>query len=506
MSRALKAIGLIALCALASACAQGEEPTCWGDIVNNIPNTTSLYDENPVEVEDITDTIRAYHGQRCVEKTNDEYALGIALQVGNGITKFPSWADRGTVIPNGWSGTVAGHDGDIGQIAMGFIDVAYQNGLLRWIAYAAFGDGDRKTHYEFCFTYTVVVWNSQRIDAQVHEPDKTSLCLQRLPGETALSETTTVIEEPAFANKAAVAVVPRVWGFLSKKLRLLQVAYNLDHAEPWAANAPFDPLIGFDRVTYGSQFVYRDDDPKVDVKAGDLAAAIGGNDVRVVQPPFSIVPWEGWGGQYPVCQGLPTTQSAVMKIGRLPFAFAVPVLTGWDLHFACKGYNVEGAGVQINHFTYEDDPSGTGKLMTIDVESMLRDHDQGRQFASAAKVNVLGFSLLPLPDLTVVKQSSNPVDLCRRDASGKLVIGIENVAEPLKAKSKTLVHFQNGVDQVADTMPIGKGQIVNVTVPIPSNCYNPHCPFDVHANRPQQNPPILESNFNNNFAHGECRQ
>lgn len=71
----------------------------------------------------------------------------------------------------------------------------------------------------------------------------------------------------------------------------------------------------------------------------------------------------------------------------LPFDYAVPPLTGWDLRHDCRGdRDLLEAGVWLNHFNYhkeEDDPTGT---LEVQVSSVFQDdgdasHDASHRFS-----------------------------------------------------------------------------------------------------------------------------
>src|SRR6185295_16773970 len=93
---------------------------------------------------------------------------------------------------------------------------------------------------------------------------------------------------------------------------------------------------------------------------------------------------------------------------NLPFGFAIPMLTGWELSYFCADEYVQAMGVWIEDFSYD---RTTGKLSAT-VKSVIADVNADEGFRSRIKLSVLGLTT-KLPDLVIV-QPDQTQHFCRR--------------------------------------------------------------------------------------------
>ena len=87
---------------------------------------------------------------------------------------------------------------------------------------------------------------------------------------------------------------------------------------------------------------------------------MGGNDVGVLQPPFSILPYDGASAYIGAGGGI---KHRHVVIDNIPFAYAIPMLTGWELAYQGSDQHVKQIGTWIDRFSYEWQPGlATGTL------------------------------------------------------------------------------------------------------------------------------------------------
>jgi hypothetical protein len=80
-------------------------------------------------------------------------------------------------------------------------------------------------------------------------------------------------------------------------------------------------------------------------------------------------------------------------VEKVPFEYAIPVLTGWDLHYTDADHHVEQIGVYLVEFEYVKAPNATHGTLNYTIFSTLRDDsDNGHQ--AKYQVSVLGFNKL----------------------------------------------------------------------------------------------------------------
>ena len=107
----------------------------------------------------------------------------------------------------------------------------------------------------------------------------------------------------------------------------------------------------------------------------------------LVEPPFSITPREDVGGLFSGCvefEGGVRTEEHVIE--NLPFAYAVPVLSGWDLAYPCDDEHVTEVGIWLHDIDY------TNGTLRYSVSSILRDKNSVPQHLAKHSVHVLGLN------------------------------------------------------------------------------------------------------------------
>ena len=76
---------------------------------------------------------------------------------------------------------------------------------------------------------------------------------------------------------------------------------------------------------------------------------------------------------------------------KVPFDYAIPVLTGWDLSYVCTDHHVERIGVYLVEFEYVKDPAADTGTLNYTIFSTLRD-DSDNGHAARYKVSILGLN------------------------------------------------------------------------------------------------------------------
>jgi hypothetical protein len=187
------------------------------------------------------------------------------------------------------------------------------------------------------------------------------------------------------------------------------VAYNLDHSEIFAGHTRYNkqgndqavaPLpdppashadSGF--VSWDPYSIFKDNDTRRDYLFAEIASGMAGADVGVVQPPYAILPADDGPGFFSGCatvgsNGVVVSQDLVIE--DIPFQFAIPMLTGWDLEYLCEDHNVKEIGIWIDHWSYQSPgPGAAGGTLRYTVNSILRDNGNNG-FFSNHKITILG--------------------------------------------------------------------------------------------------------------------
>ena len=306
-----------------------------------------------------------------------------------GQFKLPGYADQATVFLNGWHLSYLHDDHHVQTIEARIGDVHVgRDGVLRWRARGDLGDKGDDDNFKFCYTYTVLAWSRASIDAIAHNKGDirgiefgTRDTVMRTGGEVA---------DPAFAGKSAAAVLlrglsvgymdaPRVfpWACFDCPTdhHVLQEAYVLD--QPRAA--PY----GDGHVLWDATGIVKDNAAHRQTFFFTSVAAIAGNDVSVHRRSLVITPKNkvGFGVGCIVASGPRGVRTRQFEISGLPYDYAMPMLTGWDLFYPCKDHHVAEIGAWIHDVTYKK-VQGGGQLR-YKLSTVLRDKGQrsGLRFA-----------------------------------------------------------------------------------------------------------------------------
>ncbi|MDN5941543.1 MAG: hypothetical protein L0H94_06645 [Nitrospira sp.] len=336
--------------------------------------------------------------------------------------EIPDYANKATVFLNGWKSTYLGDDDQnvvgigtlVGRIRL--VDIRPGGRKLTWNAVGLLRDNDAKESYEWTYYYTVIAWNDAALNVIVNHDDADNFCkagtgssdnfyfAKNRTTTTALSSFSSFLQNFNFPLRGTVAILPRGFGFAyDNDNNLLQLAYNLDHSENFLeygkkyqkafedVSAPLPPLIslansGF--VSWNTYSILKDNDLRRDYTFGEMVSALGGNDVGLLQPPFSILP-RGSGAN--VCQGeRGGVKTEDFVIENIPFEYAVPMLTGWDLQYPCDDENVKEIGIWIDKWSYSKDPTTPTGRLSYTLSSVLRDRDDDPGHKRSHKVTILG--------------------------------------------------------------------------------------------------------------------
>ena len=120
---------------------------------------------------------------------------------------------------------------------------------------------------------------------------------------------------------------------------------------------------------------------------GEQVSAMGGPDVGVIQPPFSILPRESC---FTCGNSNGELRTDTIVIDNIPFAYAIPMLTGWEVGYLTSDQHVKEIGIWIDDLHYDRDPNGSTGTLRYTVSSDLHDDDRDPGNYYRHKVTILG--------------------------------------------------------------------------------------------------------------------
>ena len=464
------------------------------------------------------------HGSACGESNQSGKQNIVQLP---GIFTLPAYANAATVFLNGWHLRYLAGDEHIRALMAAIDDIELSGGELSWSAYGELSDMDFKDGFEFCYYYTVMAWNDSLIDA-LPDHDNENWNRYSWDGTKPLGERSSYIENEEFEDKNSVAILPRgfmfswpneTWIDITRwpitcsdcaiDRDLLQMAFNMDHSEAFVKQgenyerlpAPagsedanrFDPAIR----TWKTYSILKNDDSKNNYLFNELFSAVGGNDIGVIEPPFAILPRDPL-GFFEGCITTSPIKTEDVEIRDIPFDYAVPVLTGWELGFHCGHQHVKSIGIRLEEIEYEKDPAEATGILRYKMISELRDDENNPGVVSSHKVTILGLNGREPADL--VPQDNSAVQFCNTDPQGRLLVSVANIGTDDAPASTTSIDFGGGVLVEVATPPIPANFTVTLD-PVNMQSCEGDCSFSIRVDSKLE---VTETNEVNNITDGKC--
>jgi hypothetical protein len=405
---------LSALCLAASGdCAAPPFSKVIDELFADAPLAQLIDPVQDVVFED-TGTIIVFHGRGCAKA--DRAGQQVTLKVGQSVN-VPTYAKNATVFLNGWRLQYLHGDHHVGFVVTAIRNISLEGQTLKWEAIGKLADRNFDDAYLWCYRFTAFGWDPSQINVSVDDRDS--------PGETDniefqnffagqnLTDSAGVVfprlvSNPGVAPGAPVPILPR--GFMfgwDDDHHLLQIGYNLNHSERFIdasrkyLNRGKDQLPQLAASQVNSPFaswettvVFKDDDGHRDYAFGEVVSVLRGDDVGLIQPPYSSQVVGPVSGVSEEQKGGERIESFVIK--DIPFQYAIPVLTGWELRYPARDHHVREMGVEIqipvgNGAYYEVDPQTQRGRLRYNLSSVLQDKDaRPAFFPPRHRVTVVG--------------------------------------------------------------------------------------------------------------------
>ncbi len=340
-------------------------------------------------------------GSQCIQRDNGAEAATILQWI-----EMPSYVDSGTVVLNGWDLRYLHSDREMNSMR---VDITHSklvknagSALLMFEVQGKLDDQNRNDAYEFCVFYTGFGYRSVWFDAVI-ESDynglETATLQNKNQGAVATLENTG--NKGTLKGNDAIAIIPRGFDFQFDDIfecelrfppckwadradyRLLQAAYSLSQTgiSPNPDGSPH----------WVTQTIFKDNNARTH-RIKTRAALIRGSSVKLRPDFLALNPRTG---KTNTCRkntdGIVRTQT--FRINDLPYDYAVPMLTGWDLSYECENQRVQRAGIWIHDIRFDPNSSS----MEYKVSSILRDQDGAPSFNATHRITVLGLNRMHPP-------------------------------------------------------------------------------------------------------------
>jgi hypothetical protein len=357
--------------------------------------------------------IVVYHGSACGKLTQKISEDEIILQ---GSRRIPRWATHATVFLNGWKLEYESDDHHVRTLGVGIghinLTVNQNRKEVTWAAIGALGDYNFDDAYNFCYHYTVIAWNEAKIDLSVDHDEN---CASGASTYN-MYPVAGYLQNNVFRRRVIAGVVPRGFFFRvaqKEDHHLLQLSYNIVGSERILQNKIYDsypestnPLLQnssrFDSagvLSWSTQVIFKDNqerwEPNIEKNGyyfGEMVTGIGGKDLGVIHPPFLITPLddEGWWESY-VSSGSHLVVTKEFTITNIPYENAVPILSGWNLHYEPidGDHHVRKIGIWISDWSYSKPFRASRGTLKYTLSTILTDDEENSSLANH-RVTVLG--------------------------------------------------------------------------------------------------------------------
>lgn len=315
---------------------------------------------------------------------------------------LPDFATQAAVFLNGWSLEYLGDDHHVWAFGTWLENSRIEDGTLKWQANGWLADDGQDDAFEWTYYYVVVAWNSSVIRVSADHNDVVDTANSHLSTEYPIVASRARSQVGGLRPRGPVAVLPRGfqynWGGLDDQ-HVLHIGYNLTASE--ASGITDDGQLHADHgyTSWDAHAIFQDNSYRHFIFS-QFNSTVAGSAVRVLQPPFTILPTrleENIGSP----TGGEVTQSEV--IDGVNFEFAVPMLAGWELRYDFDDQHVRKMGVWLSEIEYEQPTPRSLGTLTYKITSVLRDNDADPNYAFSHNVHILGLSSRP-----IIAETSRP--------------------------------------------------------------------------------------------------
>ena len=341
--------------------------------------------------------IQVIDGTACGESNRSGREVPVLIE---GSADLPNYVSDATIVLDGFRAEYLSGVHHIAQISAVIGNIQKLGSQLRWDATGQLSDRNFDDGYRWCYFYTVIAWNRNAIDARViGQRDAQTFSSSRSDEDVALVTASAFLQDRSLTRGQRAAVLPDgiTYNWESGDRQLLQIAYNLygetflQAGRKWSVPSPTNPNSeASGAVSWEVNAIFKDKNDSRDYRFGARTIVLAGTGVDVKQPPFTIIPKESSDAcLISSSRGVRTEEHVVENV---PFDYAIPMLTGWDLANECYDENIKEMGVWIHDSSYERAPTDPTGTLRYSVSSVIRDKDSRPGHKFKHRVSILGLN------------------------------------------------------------------------------------------------------------------
>lgn len=342
-------------------------------------------------------------GIQVIYDNSEASASGGLVQIQESYP-LPAFADQAAVFLNGWSLEYLDGDHHVFLVLARFENSRIENGTLTWEGTGTLAEQSFDESFRWRYYYTIVAWDSSIFLCGADHNDILGGGFNR--NGCPLVSTVTQRQRAVVAPRSSV-VLPRgfeiwyaetdcvLWIYCKYDHHVQQVAYSMGPSENAVSLSESDVDLRVGSGIAWDEHAIMHDNGYHDVGLVTHSSTLSGPGARVIQPPFTIVPLGS------VNIGSPSTGEITrdVVIEGIPFDYAIPMLSGWNLSYDFGDEHVEKVGVWLSDIEYDPpQPSGSGGVPELSggtlrykITSVLKDDGSPSYFVDH-NVHILGFS------------------------------------------------------------------------------------------------------------------
>jgi hypothetical protein len=354
--------------------------------------------------------LKVDHGYTCASASRAASKEYIGTRVFDSAT-LPANFD-GTVMMNGWYLEYANGDHHVLGLGSVIFNIARVGNELSWDAGGVLSDHNADDQFMWCYNYTLLAWAKNVgppigglpkpvVDMKAIHADATGKLVytdRRLGGDdfhTKVAKFKTTGAAPAARLFSGFGV-----SFKDDDHHVLQFGFDLSKS-----------TIKRKRISWNADVILKDNSDR-SYGVGQVATVLTGESVHTWKP--DVVLMESGIPAAPatiqndlqltpaddanVCLGGgDTTGTYTFKIEGVPFTWAVPMLTGWEVGVVCDDTHVKKIGAWIEDFTWVRNPGDSTGTLRYTVRTIFEDKAPENGIVDGMQVEVLGINLLEPP-------------------------------------------------------------------------------------------------------------
>jgi hypothetical protein len=353
--------------------------------------------------------LKVDHGYTCASAPRAAESDFIGMRVFDSAT-LPANFD-GTVLLNGWYLEYEQDDHNVGGLGTVIFNIVQNGNELSWDAGGVISDRNGDDEYGWCYRYTVIAW-AKNLRSPIGGLPKPHIDMHA----THADATGNLVYVDSDLDSSHRKMAAGFWtsGSLSRAKLLAGFGVGFGDDDHHLLQFGFD--LGVSRnsrksITWNTDVLLKDNS-KRDYRAAQVETILMGESVRSLKPDTVLLEaghpqapgyikndlkLKPWGGANVCIGGGETRHDYHFKISGVPFTWAVPMLTGWEVGDVCNDQHVKKMGAWIEDFSWERNPGDSTGTLHYTVRTIFEDKDPDTGIVDGMQVEVLGINLLEPP-------------------------------------------------------------------------------------------------------------